>query len=88
MLMPPRGYVALPRRRVVERTFSWISEQTDEQGLREAVHQRRSVHLRDHDSADGEAVGSWLRISRQSLQALKQIRERSLPTSLRFARGL
>jgi putative transposase len=26
MLMPPRGYVALPRRRVVERTFSWISQ--------------------------------------------------------------
>ena len=24
-LMPPRGYVALPRRWVVERTFSWIS---------------------------------------------------------------
>jgi hypothetical protein len=26
-LMPPRGYVALPRRRwVVERTFSWLSQ--------------------------------------------------------------
>src|SRR5215210_748748 len=25
-LMPPRGYVALPRRWVVERTFSWLSE--------------------------------------------------------------
>ena len=24
-LMPPRGYVALPRRWVVERTFSWIA---------------------------------------------------------------
>jgi hypothetical protein len=24
-LMPPRGYVALPRRWVVERTFAWIS---------------------------------------------------------------
>jgi hypothetical protein len=24
-LMPPRGYVALPRRWVVERTFSWLS---------------------------------------------------------------
>jgi hypothetical protein len=23
-LMPPRGYVALPRRWVVERTFSWL----------------------------------------------------------------
>jgi len=26
MLMPPRGYVALPRRWVVERTFSWLGQ--------------------------------------------------------------
>ena len=26
VLMPPRGYVALPRRWVVERTFSWLSQ--------------------------------------------------------------
>ena len=25
-LTPPRGYVALPRRWVVERTFSWLSQ--------------------------------------------------------------
>jgi transposase len=25
-LMPPRGYVALPKRWVVERTFSWLSQ--------------------------------------------------------------
>ena len=25
-LMPPRGYLALPRRWVVERAFSWISQ--------------------------------------------------------------
>ena len=25
-LMPARGYVALPRRSVVERTFSWLSQ--------------------------------------------------------------
>jgi putative transposase len=25
-LMPPRGYVALPRRWMVERTFSWLSQ--------------------------------------------------------------
>jgi transposase len=30
-LMPPRGYVTLPRRWVVERTFSWLGpEQEDE----------------------------------------------------------
>ena len=25
-LMPPRGYVTLPRRWVVERTFSWLGQ--------------------------------------------------------------
>ncbi len=25
-IMPPRGYVALPRRWVVERTFSWLGQ--------------------------------------------------------------
>src|SRR5215217_3516006 len=40
-------------------------EQTDEQGLREAVRQRGSVRVRGDDSADGEEVGSWLRISKQ-----------------------
>jgi transposase len=69
-LMPPRGFRVLPRRWVVERTFSWLSEQEDEQGLREALRQCRSVRLRSHDSADGEAPGPCLRISRQFLQAL------------------
>jgi hypothetical protein len=45
------------------------TEQTDEQGLREAVRQRRSVCLRCDDTADGETVGPCLRISRQSLEA-------------------
>ncbi len=26
LMEPPRGYVALPRRWVVERTFSWLSQ--------------------------------------------------------------
>jgi hypothetical protein len=42
-------------------------EQEDEQGLREAMRQCRSVRLRSHDSADGEAPGPCLRISRQFL---------------------
>lgn len=25
-LLPPKGFVVLPRRRVVERTFSWIDQ--------------------------------------------------------------
>jgi hypothetical protein len=41
-LMPPRGYVALPRRWVVERTFSpgFLRTEEDEQGLREAMRHR------------------------------------------------
>src|SRR5215217_6331378 len=35
-------------------------QEEDEQRLREAVRQRGSVHLRSHDSADGEAPGPWL----------------------------
>ena len=42
-------------------------EQEEEQGLREAVRQRGSVRLHGHDSADGEEVGPWLRISKQFL---------------------
>jgi hypothetical protein len=42
-------------------------EQEDEQGLREAMRQCRSIRLRSHDSADGEAFGMYLRISRQFL---------------------
>ncbi len=64
--MPPRGYVALPRRWVVERTFSWlVPEQEDERGLREALRQRRSVRVRGDDPADGQEVGSWVRVSKQ-----------------------
>ncbi len=65
-LMPPRGYVALPRRWVVERTFAWIS------------HNQRMA--RDHERlcSTGEAfihaaiarlmvrLGSCLRIFRRS----------------------
>jgi hypothetical protein len=40
-------------------------EQEDEQGLREALCERRSVHLRGHDPFDGEAPGPCLRISKQ-----------------------
>ena len=40
-------------------------EQEDEQRLREAVLKRGGVRLRGHDSADGEEVGTWLRISKQ-----------------------
>jgi putative transposase len=37
-LLPRRGFVVLPRRWVVERTFTWfMPEQEDKQGLRKAL---------------------------------------------------
>jgi hypothetical protein len=42
-----------------------ISESEDEQGVREAVRQRRSVHLCGHGPSAGEEVGSCLRIIKQ-----------------------
>ena len=45
-------------------------EQENEQGLRALVRERGSVRLRGHDSTDGEASGSCLRLSRQFLHAL------------------
>jgi hypothetical protein len=32
-LMPPRGYVALPRRWVVQRTFSWLSKKQEDEPM-------------------------------------------------------
>src|SRR4051812_35578293 len=40
-------------------------EQEDEQGLRATVRQCRGVHLRGDDTADGEAIGTCLRLSKQ-----------------------
>src|SRR5215207_405080 len=48
-----------------EDLFLDLSEQEDEQGLREAMRKCRSVHLRGHDPFDGEASSAWLRISKQ-----------------------
>jgi hypothetical protein len=47
------------------------SKQEDEQGLREAVRQRGGFRLRGDDPADGEEVGSCLRLSKQFLHALR-----------------
>jgi hypothetical protein len=41
-----------------------LPEQEDEQGLREAVRQRRSVYVCRDDTADGEAFVPCLRISK------------------------
>ena len=40
-----------------------LSEQDDEQGLREVVRHRRSVHLCGDGKADGKAAGSCLEFS-------------------------
>ena len=41
------------------------TEQEDEQRLREAAAERRSFHLRGHESPDGEEIGSLVRLFRQ-----------------------
>jgi hypothetical protein len=66
-LMPPRGYVALPRRWLVGGADFLLvgSEQEDEQGLREAARQRRSVRVRDDHSSNVGEAGTWLRISKR-----------------------
>ena len=63
-LMPPRGYVALPRRWVVERTFSWLvqNRRLSLRTTRGFVRARRRSRLRGHDQADGKANSPWLRI--------------------------
>ena len=47
-----------------------LSEQADEQGLREAVCYRRGVHLCCDDAPDGKAVGPCLGIFKQSLEGV------------------
>ena len=44
-----------------------LSEQEDEQRLREAAGERRSFHLRGDESLDGEEIGSLMRVFRQFL---------------------
>jgi hypothetical protein len=47
-----------------------LSEQTDEQGLREAHRDERSIHLRGDEPPDGEAIGSLMRLFGQSLHVI------------------
>ena len=46
------------------------TEQEDEQRLREAAAERRSFHLRGHESPDGEEIGSLVRVFRQFLETV------------------
>jgi hypothetical protein len=55
-----------------------IPQPADEQGLREAVLDGRSVRLRGHDAAHGEAVGRRLGLFGQSPQAARRMEELGL----------
>ena len=71
-LMPPRGYVALPRRWVVERTFSWLSQNRRmSKDYERLCASAEALILRGHDPFDGEAVSTCLRISKQFLHSLE-----------------
>jgi transposase len=62
-LLAPKGFVVLPRRWVVERSFAWISHnrRMRVRTTRGYVCGRGSVRICCHDSPDGEAVGSLMR---------------------------
>jgi hypothetical protein len=63
--MPPKGFVVLPRRWVEDRLNR--PKQEDEQGLREAVCERRSVGVRcdepPHDETDRPCLRTFHTVS-------------------------
>jgi hypothetical protein len=65
-----------------------VPQPQDEQGLREAVRHQRGIRLCGDGTLDGEAVGSCLGISKQSLELffcelrLDGVLGSSLPTSI------
>src|SRR5215217_5354333 len=63
------------------------AEQEDEQGLREALRERGGVRLRGNDTAHGEAIGTWLRISKQFLRNCLENSRRCLEHSSLAPRG-
>jgi hypothetical protein len=72
--MPQKGpRPFLPKRWIVERTFSWLSEQEAEQGLREAAGKRRSLYLRSYEPPDGQEIGSLMRLFGQFQHEVRRI---------------
>src|SRR5215217_454442 len=69
---PWPGFTVLPRRWVVERTFSHGSsrEPQAQQGLREAEEHERGVRLRGHDALDGQEIGTHMRLFRRFLSSV------------------
>ena len=65
-LLGQRRFGDLPRRWVVERTFSWLGQNRRYvQGLRTVSRDERGIRLRGYDALDGEAFGSLMRLLRQ-----------------------
>ncbi len=62
-----RRFGDLPRRWVVERTFSWLGQNRRpyEQGLRKASRDERGVCLGSYDMLDGETFSSLMWLFRQ-----------------------
>jgi hypothetical protein len=60
-LLPPEGYLVLPRRGGGEDAVVDRAEQEDEQRLRKVVCERRSASVRCHDSPHDEAARPCLR---------------------------
>jgi hypothetical protein len=68
-LLPEPGFKVLARRWVVERSIAWICHNRRvEQGLREGFRKWRDFYLRGDEPPDGEAVGPFMRLFRQSLR--------------------
>src|SRR5918993_5379121 len=59
------------------------AEQQDEQRLRKAVRNERSVHLRGDDTAGGEASGTQMRLFRRFL---KNVFSETQPSAVTFCR--
>jgi hypothetical protein len=60
-LLPPKGYLVLPRRWVVERTLLWIDQQRRMSKGYEGLCEWRGVGVRCHDSPHDEASRPCLR---------------------------
>ena len=67
-LIPRRGFEVLPRRWVVEHTFSWLSQnrRTSRDYERLCATGEAFIYVGD-ESLDGEALGSLMRLLRQLL---------------------
>src|SRR5215217_1227001 len=69
-----------------EDVFMALSEQEDEQRLRAAAGERRSLHLRGDESPDGQAFGSLMRLFRQFQDEVQLRRTPLLLTALHARR--